>query len=148
MSLPTPPTITALDTNVLIAMQNTSNPTMQAEAALAVVSRQMAGHQIIICNVVYAELIAEPTTTPAAVNYFLQLQNIKRHKRMPSSHYELAAKGYGLYTVARRSSSGGIPRRILPDFLIGAHAALNADELLTYDPKHFRRFPGLLVSHP
>lgn len=141
-------TITALDTNVLLAMQDFGNPIMQTQAVLAVASRQLAGHQIIICNVVYAELIAEPTTSPTAVDYFLQIQNIKRHKRMPSSHYELAAKGYGLYTVARRGSGGGIPRRILPDFLIGAHAALNADELLTFDLKHYRRFPGLVVSHP
>lgn len=39
--------------------------------------------------------------------------------------------------------------RVLPDFLIGAHALHQADRLLTRDPRFHRSYlPGLVILDP
>lgn len=56
----------------------------------------------------------------------------------------LAGKGFLHYRRA-----GGTRRSPLPDFYIGAHAALSAMPLLTRDPRRYRRhFPRLALIAP
>ncbi len=44
---------------------------------------------------------------------------------------------------------GGSRERLSPDFLIGGHALVHADRILTRDSSFFRRwFPGLSVLDP
>jgi predicted nucleic acid-binding protein len=58
----------------------------------------------------------------------------------------LAGAMFGAY-LSRRRSSG--PRRVVPDFLIGAHAALLADRLLARDRGYYRDyFKRLVVLEP
>ncbi|GAA5533881.1 hypothetical protein [Deinococcus aluminii] len=46
----------------------------------------------------------------------------------------------------RKRSGGGLPRRLLVDFLIGAHAHTLSAALFTLDPQHYRQaFPDLHV---
>jgi predicted nucleic acid-binding protein len=60
-----------------------------------------------------------------------------------------AAAAYRAYAQRRQASGAGWPRRILADFVIGAHAELHADFLLTYNSDDFgRMFPGLAVIVP
>lgn len=48
------------------------------------------------------------------------------------------------YSVRRRIQTEEVPRRILPDFMIGAHAFINEDRLMTLDFTFYRRnFPEL-----
>jgi predicted nucleic acid-binding protein len=55
-----------------------------------------------------------------------------------------AGRAFGTY---RRN--GGARDRVLPDFLIGAHAFLRGYQLLTRDPKGYRGyFPGLDIISP
>lgn len=55
-----------------------------------------------------------------------------------------AGRAYGAY---RRN--GGTRERVLPDFLIGAHAYLRGYSLLTRDPKGYRAyFPDLDIISP
>jgi predicted nucleic acid-binding protein len=51
-----------------------------------------------------------------------------------------------LYPPRRR---GGSKAQVLPDFFIGAHAAVEGWPLLTRDPSRFRTwFPSLVVLAP
>ncbi|MGH2387430.1 MAG: hypothetical protein ACRDIE_04440 [Chloroflexota bacterium] len=60
-----------------------------------------------------------------------------------------AAAAYRAYADRRRVAGGDRPRRILADFVIGAHAELHADLLLTYNSDDFgRMFPDLEVIVP
>jgi len=60
-----------------------------------------------------------------------------------------AAASYRSYADRRLAAGAGWPRRILADFVIGAHAELRADLLLTYNSDDFgRMFPDLEVVVP
>jgi predicted nucleic acid-binding protein len=49
----------------------------------------------------------------------------------------------------RYRKSGGARRPSLPDFYIGAHAAVDGHDLLTHDSKRFRSyFPRLRIVSP
>jgi predicted nucleic acid-binding protein len=58
--------------------------------------------------------------------------------------WTIAGLCYARYAARRRKATGEGPRRILADFLIGAHALVQADRLLTLDPKRYSQdFPEL-----
>jgi predicted nucleic acid-binding protein len=63
---------------------------------------------------------------------------------MPKTALFLAGKAFGQY---RRR--GGTKTQVLPDFFIGAHAAVQGWPLLTRDAARFRTyFPGVVVLGP
>jgi len=54
-----------------------------------------------------------------------------------------AGRRYWRYAGHRRKSGSG-PKRLLADFLIGAHALLQADRLMSLDPIRYKHyFPEL-----
>jgi predicted nucleic acid-binding protein len=56
----------------------------------------------------------------------------------------LAAESFAAYTMRRRRSGGGSPKRLLADFVIASHALLKADRLMTLDPVRYNLdFPKL-----
>jgi predicted nucleic acid-binding protein len=64
---------------------------------------------------------------------------------MPRPALFLAAKAYASY----RRRRGGSKAPVLPDFFIGAHAAVEGWPLLTRDAARFSTyFPGLRVIAP
>ena len=75
---------------------------------------------------------------------FLADTHIRVDFELDESVWRKAGHGFGAYAQRRRSSGGGEPRRLLVDFLVGAHAELRAEWLMTLDPsRHTRDFPGL-----
>lgn len=67
-----------------------------------------------------------------------------RREGLPWEAAFAASKAFALY---RRS--GGPREKVLPDFLIGAHAAIRGHTLLTRDPAGYRSyFPNLEIIAP
>lgn len=133
--------IVALDTNVLLEIRN-GQPRAGA-CAREIATRILSGDAVTISNVVYAELLGGAGATPAVLDPLLRTYRITRHRSLPSAVWEVAAVAHGGYAARRRASHAGEPRRILADFVVGAHAERYADALVTLDSRPLP--PG--VSH-
>ncbi|HEY5055971.1 MAG TPA: type II toxin-antitoxin system VapC family toxin [Acidobacteriaceae bacterium] len=132
--------VTALDTNVILDLLAGSQTTSQSGNG-AVRAARLAG-PICVSMIVYAE-VALNFPSRAAADEFFSLSNCRLDPVDESTAY-LAAQFFGQY---RRR--GGSRMRILPDFVIAAHAQLRASRLLTRDKRFFREtFPKLKAVSP
>lgn len=134
----------ALDTNVIVyLMANEPGPALSAEEVLAQARREGA---LVICGAVYAELFAHPTLTPALLTQFLVDTRIETEFDTSQGIWHEAGKRYGRYAARRRKSGVASPRRLLADFIIGSHALLRADRLVTFNASDYKRdFPELKI---
>jgi hypothetical protein len=135
---------TALDTKIIIAPWDADDVLNMAARNLLDAAAQRSA--LIIPGLVYAELLAQPQRTEATINNFMEAGDILVDWEI-SSHVVLAAGyAYKSYVVRRLSSRSAHPRRILADFLIGAHALVNEYVLLTLGQRHYRAaFPKLAL---
>ena len=98
----------------------------------------------MICAPVYAELLAHPKVTEPFVDEFLSTTNVAVDFVLEEAVWREAGRHFAGYAKRRRRSGGGHPKRLLVDFLIGAHASLRADRLLTLDRERYAQdFPKL-----
>ena len=68
---------------------------------------------------------------------------------LPVEIWERAGQAYGGYARRWQGSGGGLPRRLLADFVVGAHAEKTCMTLVTLDPQHYRLgFPSLNIVVP
>lgn len=104
--------------------------------------------EIVVCPAVYAELVAG--RTPEQVDAFFSDKGIEVDWRLGRKVWREAGVRYATYARNRaRQPDGSGPRRILADFLIGAHALEKSDALLTADTGTFSTyFPDLSVISP
>ena len=99
---------------------------------------------LIISPFVLAELLAYPRATEAFVHRFLEATGVVVDYKLEERLWTEAGQRFAHYTARRRQATGEGPRRILADFLIGAHALVQAERLLTLDPKRYSQdFPEL-----
>lgn len=140
--------ITALDTNVLVALLAGADEEASAARRSLGEARQRGG--ILICAPVYAELVAAPGRGEAAVDELLGRARIEVDWELDEASWRVAARAFREYAERRRAQPGGSgPRRILADFVIGAHASRYASALLTLDRRTYRAaFPDLEVLIP
>lgn len=132
----------ALDTNVLVGLWDASDALhlLARKALEAVASRET----LLICGVVYAELIGAPGRTESFVDRFCEETGIAVEWDLEEKVWRTAGKAFQVYASQRKRYGGSEPRRLLADFLIGAHAAESGYKLLTLDDRLYRRaFPGL-----
>ncbi len=141
--------ITSVDTNVLIGLFSGPPPVARAiRVDLEELSRQDI---LVVSPPVYAELLAAPGRKVDDINTFLRRNHIEVDWFLDPAIWETAGLAYQQYSVARRrlqpADSG--PRRILADFVIGAHALHAAASLLTLDQRIYRTaFPELTILTP
>lgn len=124
--------ITALDTNVLLDILTRSS--QFAHASMEALLRADAHGALVIGEIVYSELGAAFSGDTARLSGFLQDAGIRLAPSTPATFIE-AGRRFRLYRDA-----GGPRRRILPDFLIGAHAVFHAERLLTRDRGFYRSY--------
>lgn len=138
----------ALDTNVLQALW-TGTPAAVSGAQLAL-ERASSQGALVISPVVYAELVAAPGRDPDAIDYFVDVARIRVDWLLEPAVWRTAAIAFQGYAERRRAQERGTgPRRILADFLIGAHALHHASALLTFDQGIYQAaFPALVVMVP
>jgi predicted nucleic acid-binding protein len=135
---------TALDSNILSAFWSNEPSAARIEQELRN-SRAQGG--VVICAPVYVELLAHPLVTPAFVDEFLAETGVVVEFILDEPIWRKAAEGFVAYAQRRRRSGGKSPKRLLPDFLIAAHALLAADRLFTLDPSRYQQdFPQLRLA--
>lgn len=132
--------ITAVDTSVLLdVLSGDAHHGPRSAAALRQASAEGA---LIASAVVWAE--AAGAYDDARV-VFERLDRLGLG--LVTDDREVAIAAGRVYRAYRRS--GGTRRRILPDFLIGAHAQTHADRLLTRDRGFYRsHFAKLTILQP
>ena len=129
-----------VDTNVLVDVLQ--DDPQWAEWSIGQMRAQAALHALVINPVIYAEISLSFTTIEALDDVVQTLALELREIPWPALF--LAAKAYAQY---RRR--GGGKGQVLPDFFIGAHAAVEGWPLLTRDASRFRTyFPSLEVLAP
>ncbi|MBI3961967.1 MAG: type II toxin-antitoxin system VapC family toxin [Deinococcus sp.] len=136
--------MTSIDTNVLVTLLKADRPGHIQTAQAALEQASQLG-TLVISPVVYAELFAMPLRDEAFLNHFLQDTRINVEWRMTRAMWHRAALAYGTYAERRRGRKGDPgPRRILADFLIGAHASELGARFLTFDSGVYKSaFPEL-----
>lgn len=136
----------ALDSNILNALIHGEDTALMLAQQLGQLRRE---YRFVICPVVYAEVLAGRGVHVTTLHTFLEEVGIRLDEHLDLSCWQAAANAFAGYTERRRRSGGGLPRRLLADFVVGAHAAQKADALFTADPQHYRlSFPALPVLTP
>jgi predicted nucleic acid-binding protein len=132
---------TAIDTNVFSALWSNEPSVPSLLRSLGVARSEGA---LLVCPAVFSELHAYPGATPGYITAMLEATGVTVDFALLESVWREAGRRYALYAARRRRARGDSPRRILTDFLIGAHAMLQSERLLTLDPGIYRRnFPEL-----
>lgn len=129
-----------VDTNVLVDILQ--DDPQWADWSIRQLRAQAAVHELAINPVIYAELSVSFSTLEALDEVVATLA--LRLQEIPLPALFLAGKAFLQYR-----QRGGSKAQVLPDFFIGAHAAVAGWPLLTRDASRFRTyFPGLEVLAP
>ena len=136
---------TAIDTNIIVALWDADSGV--ALAARAALDAAFHGGNLIMAAPVFAELIAAPRRTETFVFEFLEDTGIAIDWELSEAIWRSAGRAFRGYAERRRKHRDPDARRILADFLIGAHAAAHDYRLLTLDERlHRAAFPSLRIE--
>jgi predicted nucleic acid-binding protein len=134
------PDATLVDTNVLLDL--VTNDPKWSEWSLARLEEAALAGPLVINDIVYAETSIRYARIED-LDAMLEKANIDV-VRTPRSALFLAGKAFQRYRAA-----GGTRTGVLPDFFIGAHAAVAGWPLLTRDAGRYRGyFPKIALIAP
>jgi hypothetical protein len=131
---------TLVDSSVLLDVISGDEEWLDWSAAA--LARAADTSPLVINPIVYAEVAAR----------FARIEDLE--EALPREYYERRALPWDAAFLAgqcfvKYRRRGGSRRSPMPDFYIGAHAAVEGLTLLTRDPKRYRSyFPGLRVLSP
>ena len=129
--------ITAIDTNVLLDFF-TADPQFGPTSTQLLQDAASAGC-LVVCDIVFAEISSSFASSQAASTALNQL----------GIHFDaLGEKAAHLagHTFHQYRKTGGPRTRVIADFLIGAHALIQSERLLTRDRGYYRTyFPSLTI---
>ena len=129
-----------VDTTVLVDIPQ--NDPQWADWSIAQMRAQSSLHALVINPIIYAEVSLSFSTLEALDDVMGTLALDLRE--IPRPALFLAAKAF-----AQSRRRGGSKGQVLPDFFIGAHAAVEGWPLLTRDARRFNTyFPTLEVLAP
>ena len=135
---------TSIDTNVIAALWSDRDPFNAA--ALKILGQPQLQSDLIIAGAVYVELLAGPLRSEAALDRFLSETGVSVDWVLDEAVWREAGRAYRGYTQRRYLSNRTYPRRMLTDFLIGAHAFVRGYALLTLDKRLYTAaFPKLSI---
>ena len=129
-----------VDTNVLVDVLE-DDPDW-ADWSVRQLRAQSQVHELFINPVIYSEL-SLAFDSVNAVNEAIESMGLSFHE-LPRPALFLAGRAFVKY---RRE--GGTENNVLPDFFIGAHAAVLSCSILTRDGRRYRNhFPRVVIIAP
>ncbi len=138
---PVPEITLCLDTNFVQALLQTQHVHHGHSINILV---QYADAPISICPLVFSEALCIPEMTLPALHLFLEDFGIEVDWLIPEQVWIEAGLARAMHLRYRADSNS--PKRLIADFVIGAHALVRGFGLCTFDPKGFRTaFPKLAL---
>jgi predicted nucleic acid-binding protein len=135
---------TSIDSNVIVALWWDSRSANRVAANMLKEAHKRGN--LIMSAPVYAELIADPRRSEAELDEFALDTGISIEWKIDEEIWREAGRAYRSYAMRRVRSGGNPPRRILADFIIGAHALKRGYSLLTLNGSDFSAaFPALTI---
>jgi len=136
--------ITSIDTNVIIALWD--RDLAISSAAQSALDNALERGGLVVGAPVFAELMAAPGRGETFLTSFFRDTGIAIEWNLQEAVWRAAGRSFQKYAARRRGKRDTGPRRILADFLIGAHASERGYRLLTLDDRLYRAaFPGLAL---
>jgi predicted nucleic acid-binding protein len=134
----------AIDTNIIVYSLSGVERTAAA-AAGALEDAANKGGALVVSAPVYAELLAMPGSSRTVLDAFFAEARVRVDWEIDEASWISAGDAFAAYARRRKRQRIALPRRILADFVIGAHS-LSVGALLTADAAFFRTsFPDLRV---
>jgi hypothetical protein len=135
---------TSIDSNVISALWNNDDPLNAV--AVQILGNLLSHENLVVSGPAYSELMAGPLKDEAGLDMFFADTGIEIGWTMEEEIWRVAGGAYRGFAQRRKNSGADPPRRILADFLIGAHALVRGYSLLTIDYRHYEAaFPTLVI---
>lgn len=129
-----------VDTNILIDI--VEDDPEWSNWSIAQLRAQSQVYELAINPIIYAELSVTFSRLETLDKVIDQLG--LKFVEIPRAALFLAAKAF-----VQHRQAGGVKSNVLPDFFVGAHAAVASTSLLTREPRRYRTyFPGVRLVTP